>query len=188
MSAGRASRVCIYRPQQCGQVVAYQHAHKQQEPCQDQREAGKDPTHQPIFDKQRVVSGGPAGLWLCPNLERVARQVAEDDYRLPVEPRDADERVCACGLAHTTPTDRHRLYQLPGLKRHTANHCLHQDRQAETARHRRKRESAQTHPAGELGGAAHDDHDIIGEPPRARAAAEAHRRNQQTTEIHQSPR
>src|SRR5690606_10191932 len=57
--------ICLYRPFQCGQVVAYQRPYRTPEPGQDITDTWKDAAYQPLSDQWGVVHCGPARLWLC---------------------------------------------------------------------------------------------------------------------------
>ena len=63
--------VCLYWQEQCGEVVAYQYAHKQQGVGQNQCAAGQDTADKPFPYQRGVVSGGPPGLRVCTYLQVV---------------------------------------------------------------------------------------------------------------------
>ena len=61
--------------------------------------------NQSFRDKRRLVSGGPARLRIRTYFQKTAREMEQDDERLPAQPSQPDVRFCARGFTDTAARD-----------------------------------------------------------------------------------
>ena len=123
--------ICLYRSLQCGEIEPHQYALPQQETGEDIGHAGKDAAHQPFHHQQRVVSGGPARLWLCEAIEEGDRAAGPDDSGIYPPTGTAGERVRAGGYPTGAPENRPGVHGVAGRVVHPVFHHLHQGRQVD---------------------------------------------------------